>query len=176
MSVGASGDVTRLVGRGASAVAGGALATVLRLLMLTAVFGSCIANAEETVNRDWSRTTVVRTPNAEGRLLQAAFSHAKSNNVGLPLAVQALGDLNRYIDGRTEKGMSATVSVGLVVDILVAADRAHWSPEDASRAVLQVQRSLDRSSPPSHQQLERIVAGIRAGRAPGEVLETGEAP
>jgi hypothetical protein len=144
-------------------------------LAIALLAGFCTASAEAALpaNR-WSQPIVVDTPNAEGRLLQAAFQTLSHRKVALPITVQALGDLNRYVDGRTGQGKSAIISVGMIVDVLVAANAARWSPEDASRALLQMQAAMDASRPPSVESLHGIIARIQPGRTVDEVLR-GEA-
>ena len=67
-----------------------------------------------------------------------------------------------------------TSCVGLLDDSIEAALTAKWSVQDTARLVIALQREIDRHPRPTDQQLQAVIARVRPGVTPQDILAAGD--
>jgi hypothetical protein len=141
-----------------------------RCLLALSLCGFALLAPGSAVAEDSRLVFNVVRPHGESDLLQAVFQQSTQRGVSMPVAAAVIQRLKHYIDGRTESGKPATVCVGMSSNLLVAADSAKWSVDDASRVMLQLQTELDAHVRPALEHSRRVIAMIENGGTPDEVL------
>ena len=143
----------------------------LRWLLALSLCGIALLAPGSSAAAEDSRLVfnVVR-PHGESDLLQAVFQQSTARGVSMPAAAAVIRHLKNHIDGRTRNGRPATVCVGMSVNLLVAADSAKWSVNDASRVMLQLQGELDAEVRTALEHSRRVIAMIEKGSTPDQVL------
>ena len=144
---------------------------ILRWLLVLPLCGiALLASGSPAAAEDTRLVFNVARPHGEHDLLQAVFQESTLRGVSMPAAAAVIRRLNSYIDGRTESGKPATVCVGMSVNLLVAAETAKWSADDASRLILQLQAELDADVRLALEHSRRVIAMIEKGDTPDHVL------
>lgn len=120
----------------------------------------------------WGRAILISGAHQEHDVLRATFTHATSRGVETQAAAATLKTLNKYIHQRVAQGKTVTLSQGMMVDTLEAAQRARWSPQDTSDLLLALQADMDAAPRPPVAQFRLAIARVRDGGTVAEAMGT----
>ena len=144
------------------------------VLGLFAVLGlSLTAEAVKATKAAWTRVVTVTKPRAAGPVLESVFHQVVKDGMGDAMAARMLKQLGDYIDVEVKERGAATLSVGMMVDTVEATHEAKWSPDNASRLIIALQRDLDLGHTGENERLQGLLGRVRDGVTPEQILGDG---
>jgi hypothetical protein len=144
------------------------------VLGLFAVLGlSLTAEAVKATKAAWTRVVTVTKPRAAGPVLESVFHQVVKDGMGDATAARMLKQLGDYIDVEVKERGAASLSVGMMVDTVEATHEAKWSPDNASRLIIALQRDLDLGHTGENERLQGLIGRVRDGVAPEQILGEG---
>jgi hypothetical protein len=144
------------------------------VLGLFAVLGlSLTAEAVKATKAAWTRVVTVTKPRAAGPVLESVFHQVVRDGMGDDMAARMLKQLGDYIDVEVAERGAASLSVGMMVDTVEATHEAKWSPDNASRLIIALQRDLNLGHTGENERLQGLLGRVRDGVAPEQILGDG---
>jgi hypothetical protein len=118
----------------------------------------------------WNGITIVSQANGEDALLTRALIDAIDEGVSPIFGADVIGAFMRHVHGELSQRKAARLCLRMIVEGVAAANAALWSPRDAVRLMIALQRELDADGGAAFPHLQRVIALVRGGSTAGEVL------
>ena len=131
------------------------------------------AEAVKAAKGGWARIVTVNKPRAAGPVLESVFHQVVRDGMGDNMAARMLKQLGDYIDMEVAERGTATLSVGMMVETVEATHEAHWSPDNASRLIIALQRDLNLGHTGENERLQGLIGRVRDGVEADQILGEG---
>lgn len=121
----------------------------------------------------WPGIQTVSQATAEDALLTQALCDVIDAGAGPIFGAETLGILMRYVHQELSQHRATKLCLPMVVEGVVAANAALWTPREAGRLLIALQKELDANGGVAFPYLQKVIALVRDGRSATEIL-TGD--
>jgi hypothetical protein len=145
------------------------------LVGLMALVGALAAGAHALDDSPpWSRMVRVDAQHGADAALALAFHQVSTLGIGDAAAAYLRKRVDDDVKAEVAAHGRAQLSLGMLVDVVSASKAANWSAEDMARLVIALDAVLDEGHAGDVPRLEALVAHVRHGAEPGEILGVGD--
>lgn len=122
----------------------------------------------------WSRVITVNRTDDANRALAVLFHDVARLGLSEEESAHLLKRIGDSFGPEIALRGKAQLSVGMLADAVTAAKTAKWSAADMARLVIALDGVLDENRPGDETKLHALVARVRGGSQPDEILASGD--